>query len=236
MIRYHNHTYRLRIIFAAILLGVFMGGSVLAKSDSFRNVFGASQEENKPRKDHPSIGESVLEKKRAEPGKSINETVPKKNDEEPPEREKGARIGDAMLGRPALHFKNSRIIYDRVNHLAWRRCSAGQTPAYKNCRGQAKAMNYIEAQEYCQALKDEGKTWRLPALREIESLLDKTATNARINQRYFPDTPGDAYWSAERYRRSSYSVMVFDFSLGLTYTYDQDHRAYVRCVAATQNN
>lgn len=91
-------------------------------------------------------------------------------------------------------------VLDHQTNLVWQRCSVGQRFAQGLCRGAAKPMDLIEAQ---QTAKRMSQGWRVPTLQELETLLKKTCKPPYIDQVVFPSVQEIAegkakYWSTSR--------------------------------------
>ncbi|TGK39207.1 DUF1566 domain-containing protein [Leptospira gomenensis] len=98
------------------------------------------------------------------------------------------------------------MIEDVGSGLIWQKCSRGQgttvcsTPA-------ASTSNWNTALSYCGSLGLNGRTWRLPSVKELTSIVDYgktggkynptvTVINPIINGVYFPDTAYAYYWTS----------------------------------------
>ncbi len=101
---------------------------------------------------------------------------------------------------------------------------------------QSDAHNNIDriqsaAIAYCDSLTLSGGGWRLPAIKELLSIVDYRRAVPSINLAYFPDTSTDNYWSASSYADDSdfgWTVSFWDGSL-----VDEEIAAFnddVRCV------
>lgn len=80
--------------------------------------------------------------------------------------------------------------------LVWQKCSMGQgvtvcsTPA-------ATTSDWATALNYCNTLSLSGRTWRLPNVKELSSLVDYGRTDFPvINRTAFPNTVGGYYWTS----------------------------------------
>lgn len=122
-------------------------------------------------------------------------------------------------------------VTDSTTNLMWQQCSAGLSGT--SCTtGSAALYIWDNAISYCEGLSLGGFTdWRLPNVKELESIADKTAFNPAINATYFPNTVPEHYWSSTtnsfNTRNASYVSFYFGNagrSITKAYSY------YVRCV------
>jgi hypothetical protein len=117
---------------------------------------------------------------------------------------------------------SSGLITDTLTNLVWQQ------------QASTTDMTWDDAKTYCAAT---GSGFRLPTLKELESLVDLTVTaEPTINQTSFPNTPGDAFWTSSPYvpplapNTNPEAWSVF-FSSGVPQRYDKTYN-YVaaRCV------
>lgn len=101
-------------------------------------------------------------------------------------------------------------VKDKQTGLIWQRCSIGQTYSLLGCTGNIAYYNWGEA---LQAAKTMGNGWRLPNIKELDSLVEQ-ACSFSINQTMFPNT-SIVYWSSTpEARGSGYFVRVVSFGEG----------------------
>ncbi len=85
----------------------------------------------------------------------------------------------------------------------------------------------------CETLSYVYNDWRLPNIRELESIVDYgTAASAKINATYFPNTQGDYYLSSTTYTPNTASVWFVLFSNGYVSFFSKGGAGRVRCVRA----
>jgi hypothetical protein len=98
-------------------------------------------------------------------------------------------------------------------------------------QGEPGTRTWGEALSYCEGLSLGGSTsWRLPNIRELESLTDDTRSKPAIDTGKFPNTPVDTYWSSTSYAgwpSGAYNVYFYDGSVGGR---DKSLVTSVRCV------
>ncbi len=87
-------------------------------------------------------------------------------------------------------------VTDHSTGLVWQKCSRGQTNN-SSCSGSPTASDWNSALNYCNTLTLAGKTWRLPNIRELYSLVDTNKTSSPfIDTSYFPNPSGLDYASS----------------------------------------
>lgn len=102
--------------------------------------------------------------------------------------------------QPAGQFLDNGdgTVTDIVNGLMWTKCSLGQI--YKNgiCTGTPTHVDtwqvaLVTAEGWKQYANSTG--WRLPNIKELGSLVERSCVAPAINLSVFPSTPSAAYWS-----------------------------------------
>jgi Protein of unknown function (DUF1566)/Repeat of unknown function (DUF5648) len=80
---------------------------------------------------------------------------------------------------------------DKVTGLTWARCSVGQTWDGSTCTGTATTYTHEQALIYAQSQAG----WRLPNVKELERLVDRSCQGPAIDPSTFPATPSTGFWS-----------------------------------------
>lgn len=124
-------------------------------------------------------------------------------------------------------------VTDLSSTLMWQQCSAPSGGT--NCgSGTPTTYTWDNALAYCNGLTLGGYTdWRLPNVKELQSILDVTKTSApTINITYFPDTQAADYWSSTTFAGTNSYAWYVQFSIGITLTsgVSKGTGLYVRCV------
>ncbi len=104
---------------------------------------------------------------------------------------------------------NGTEVKDKQTNLIWQRCSLGQTWSGTTCTGTAATYNWTNA---LQTAKNMGNGWRVPNIKELESLLEQACYDTAINETYFPATMQiQNYWSSSSSRAisSGYAWIVY---------------------------
>lgn len=123
-------------------------------------------------------------------------------------------------------LNNDTEVKDLKTNLIWQRCSVGQTWSGSSCAGAASKYTWQNALQLGQSMTAD---WRLPNIKELQSLVEKACSRPSINQTIFPNTSSDNYWSSS-YNRSYWSV---SFAAGLISSSGGGYN-YVRLVRVGQ--
>ena len=114
--------------------------------------------------------------------------------------------------------------------LLWQRCSAGLNND-TTCSGYESYYTWSEATSYCSSLSLGGKTWRLPTLNELKSLVDYgKSSSPSIDTAVFPNTQSYDYWSSSTYAQDTNDAWYVYFGNGYVGYSNKTYNSYVRCV------
>ncbi len=107
-------------------------------------------------------------------------------------------------------------VHDKSSGLVWQRCSMGQTWDGTTCSGEASKLEWLPA---LQQAKQLGNGYRLPSIKELQSLVEYSCSPVSINAQFFPNTPTDsisAFYSNTPYKQvvqdGETFMMVYAFS------------------------
>ena len=123
---------------------------------------------------------------------------------------------------PARRFtaNGDHTVTDLATGLIWQQDEGPADMTWEDALASARALNLGGRAD-----------WRLPSIKELQSLNDETRTNPSINREAFPAAQPVEYWSSTTlFSRDASRAWVMDFRLGIgTYT-DKTALRRVRCV------
>lgn len=114
-------------------------------------------------------------------------------------------------------------ITDHVTGLAWQKIPYADT------------LTWEQALTYADSLTLAGKSdWRLPNIRELQSIADLTAISPSVNTNYFSVSGNKKFWSSTTLPNQTTKAWYLDTHYGIT-TYDlKTSKDYVLCVRGNQ--
>jgi hypothetical protein len=93
-------------------------------------------------------------------------------------------------------FGNGQVL-DLSTNLMWMQCSLGQTSANGTCSGEAEPYTWKQALELSVGYSyNDSTNWRLPNIKELSSITERSCTRPSIDIELFPATPPDDFWSS----------------------------------------
>ena len=103
-------------------------------------------------------------------------------------------------------------------------------------QGEPGAMTWGNAISYCEGLSLDGHSdWRLPNVKELESLTDDTRYNPSINKQFFANAYSPGYWSSTTYAGNPVVAWLVNFYYGYVSAGNKYYGIYVRCVRGGQS-
>jgi Protein of unknown function (DUF1566) len=140
---------------------------------------------------------------------------------------------DTQDAKPLLSYADlgNGIIQDKATGLMWQQATApgigsGDYP---------DRYTWDQANAYCADLSLGGYTdWRLPAVNELQSLVDYSRYNPSINTTYFPKTRASRYWSSTMFSNDISGAWYVSFYYGYARNCIQTSHYYVRAVRSGQ--
>jgi hypothetical protein len=126
---------------------------------------------------------------------------------------------------PATHYESAAgEVTDNYTCLIWQQSSSDKTPT----------LSFDQAVAYCQGLSLNGRTWRLPTLNELASVVDDVPSgnvSPAVDHTVFPDTNANAwYWTTTPYGSSTTEQWSLNFEDGFTKHQARSVLGVARCV------
>ena len=115
---------------------------------------------------------------------------------------------------------SSGTVYDTKTKLTWQQTVPSTTYTWAN------------AKTYCAGVGASlgGAGWRLPTLKELQTIVDYSQSNPSIDSTAFPSTPAHIFWCSSPLAGSAPGAWGVSFYNGYTDNVDVPHTRYVRCV------
>jgi hypothetical protein len=125
-------------------------------------------------------------------------------------------LGILPIATSAPYTSNGAEVTDTNTGLIWQRCPEGMTwDGINTCTGTASVFTHEAALQRAMAqANSSGVTWRLPNVKELASIADKSLSNPAINSTAFPATPTGIFWSSSPFVSITGSAAVVDFNAG----------------------
>ena len=136
----------------------------------------------------------------------------------------GARCVRATTRPRCVHSSRyvgagAATVTDSETGLTWQRTLDGATTTWTG------------AKTYCQSLKlPGGGRWRLPSMKELQTLIDVGRKEPAIDLTAFPGSPMEQFWTSSALAGSSTDAWFVSFRLGAVNTIDKNSQGFVRCV------
>lgn len=126
-----------------------------------------------------------------------------------------AAAADAPEGQYTLH---ENIVEDNRTGLTWQR------------QVDPESFTWEDAKSYCELLTLDGRGWRLPAYKELLTIVDPTLNSPAIDGKAFPSAPRAWFWTASTYLGSAGKAWQVFFLDGTTVEVESTKANRVRCV------
>ncbi|HXU93185.1 MAG TPA: DUF1566 domain-containing protein [Gallionella sp.] len=136
---------------------------------------------------------------------------------------------------PSERFQTrGETVADGKTTLVWMRCAIGQQWNGSICTGAPQSMGWNEAKAAVERLNREGyaghSDWRLPALPELASIVERQCFNPRMNEAVFPGAPSTVAWSGMEKSGTADLAYALDFGGGAAQATLKNYKGTVRLV------
>jgi len=104
-------------------------------------------------------------------------------------------------------------------------------------QAETTATNWTSAIQYAESLSLGGYTdWRLPNIKELQSINDETLTAPSVDTTYFTGATASRYWSSTTMHNSTNEAWYLDCQFGITTYTNKAGNLSVRCVRGGTTN
>lgn len=143
-----------------------------------------------------------------------------------------------IASKPNLYYRNNNdgTVDDLRTGLTWDRCVWGLTNA--TCTGGETSLHTwaqaltIPEQANLEVYKN-ASNWRLPSVKELESLTETCRSTPAINTVFFPSTPANVVWTGSPSLQDTALAWTVQFAEGKVLPAARDGRFAVRLVRDT---
>jgi hypothetical protein len=126
--------------------------------------------------------------------------------------------GRAATPEPRYAYPSPNVVHDRATGLTWQRTLDGAV------------HTWTEAATTCQRLSLSRGKWRLPSMKELQTIVDFARHMPAMDPKAFPGAPMEQYWTSTPLARSPSDAWYVSFRMGAVNTVGHDSPSFVRCV------
>jgi len=127
-------------------------------------------------------------------------------------------VRGGMAGQQRYMIGGDGTVVDTATRLTWQQ------------RLDGTRRSFAEATAACAALPLAGGGWRLPSMKELQTIVDETRTDPAIDPAAFPETPSEGFWAANPLAGMAQNAWFVTFANGIAYNAVVEHPYSVRCV------
>ena len=140
-------------------------------------------------------------------------------------------ISNTSPGLRYVPSANGQEVTDSKTGLIWRRCAEGKSWTGSTCAGTNDVYGHESAlaRATSQTLAT-NVTWRLPNVKELASIADKTLQAPAIDSAIFPVTSPSSFWSSSPYVGTASEAWGVSFNDGYVFSVSRTNNLYIRLV------
>ncbi|MBK6999010.1 MAG: DUF1566 domain-containing protein [Rhodoferax sp.] len=121
----------------------------------------------------------------------------------------------APFAQAAFTINNDGTVTDPSTGLTWMRCSMGQTWDGSTCTGTLSEYTFDQANALTGTVTFAGQSdWRMPNIRELQTIVDRSVYRPAIDSVVFPNTPNSVFRSSSPDVDNSGNVWLVNFGDG----------------------
>ncbi|MCK5916066.1 MAG: DUF1566 domain-containing protein, partial [Deltaproteobacteria bacterium] len=141
--------------------------------------------------------------------------------------------GYYRAGADRNYSRSGDVVIDNATGLEWQDDENIQKPWVT--QENWSDSNYSDtsgdtATTYCSELTLNGGSWRLPSIKELDTLVDNGRIDPSVTEGIFNYTASSDYWSSTSSTRDNALAWVTDYGNGRSRHYVKNANHYVRCV------
>lgn len=138
----------------------------------------------------------------------------------------GSVNANVALAAKSYVINSDSTVTDPSTGLTWMRCAMGQTWSGTTCTGGIRQYTFVEANALTGTTTFAGQSdWRLPNIRELQTIVDRAVHSPAIDGDAFPTTSLDWTWSSSPSAKDSDKVWPVRFLIGYS-DYSSTDRKY----------
>jgi hypothetical protein len=149
----------------------------------------------------------------------------------PPPGNPEATDGSYLINPPSQSSNGDGTVSDNNTGLMWQQADDNQAYNWYKASGTYHKRYNRNTSDVCGSLTLGGYTdWRLPAIKELESIVHYGKSGPSIDSSAFSNTKSNCYWSADSYAANPTSGWVVSFDSGQITQNTKESNCYARCV------
>jgi hypothetical protein len=136
-----------------------------------------------------------------------------------------------VIAAPYVISENGQEVIDSQTGLVWRRCAEGMAWIGSGCTGSSNTYTHEQAlQRAASEASSSGFAWRLPNVKELASIIDRTQFKPAIDASVFPGAPADWFWSSSPFVSYPAAALMVNFYDGTVNSHVREATLAVRLV------
>ena len=125
-----------------------------------------------------------------------------------------------ILQTEQFFTKTPKSVRDTLNDILWEPINEENSKVKKS---------FVQAKDYCAQKDLYGRSWRLPTLEELYSIINYNYTKPAINKAIFSKMKKRPYWTQKEFQKNQ--AFIVDFNVGSVNSIDQSEKKHIRCVS-----
>ena len=127
-------------------------------------------------------------------------------------------------------LENGTVRHERTG-LIWMRCSLGQTWDGSTCTGVPDELTWEQALDMAFGFEyANSRLWRLPNIKELASITERSCVRPSIDESIFPNTSSDDFWTSTPSMTDPERAWVVAFFNSSNSIKEKDRFVFVRLV------